>query len=119
MSYNKRKNEAYAKELRKNMTRHESHLWYDFLSKYPVHFQRQKPIGSYVADFYCRQARLVIEIDGDTHDGEDARIYDAARTDFLAGCGLYVLRLRNNAVQYRFSEVCELIEKTVKERINK
>ena len=117
MSYKDRKNVGYAKELRKNMTRHESHLWYDFLAKYPVRFQRQKPIGSYIADFYCRKANLIIEIDGDTHNGEDAQLYDTERSEILGEYGLYVLRIRNSAVQYRFSEVCELIDSVVKERV--
>ena len=53
-----------AKELRKNATRQENHLWYDFLRSYPVRFQRQKTIGSFIVDFYCHAAKLVIELDG-------------------------------------------------------
>lgn len=56
-----------AKYLRKNPTRQENHLWYDFLNKYKVRFQRQKVIKGYIADFYCHKARLVIEIDGLGH----------------------------------------------------
>ena len=56
-----------AKELRKNATRQENHLWYDFLRSYPVRFQRQKTIGSFIVDFYCHAAKLVIELDGSQH----------------------------------------------------
>ena len=53
-----------AKMLRKNMTKEEKHLWYDFLRIYPVRFSRQKVLGKYIADFYCAGAKLVIELDG-------------------------------------------------------
>ncbi len=56
-----------AKELRKNMTKQENHLWYDFLRIYPVRFQRQKTIDNYIADFYCHKAKLIIELDGSQH----------------------------------------------------
>ena len=54
----------YARELRKNMTKEERHLWYDFLRYCTPRFRRQEIIGSYIADFYCHQAKLVIELDG-------------------------------------------------------
>ena len=50
-----------AKMLRKNMTREEKHLWYDFLRTYAVRFSRQKVLGKYIADFYCAEAKLVID----------------------------------------------------------
>ena len=53
-----------AKELRKNMTKEERHLWYDFLRDYPVRFQRQKVFGNYIVDFYCASAKLIVELDG-------------------------------------------------------
>jgi len=56
-----------AKHLRKNATRQEKHLWYDFLCTYPIRFQRQKCIDHYIADFYCFRAKLVIELDGGGH----------------------------------------------------
>ena len=52
-----------AKQLRKEMTKEERHLWYDFLRSYPVRFSRQKVLGKYIADFYCAEAKLVIELD--------------------------------------------------------
>ena len=49
-----------ARALRKNMTKEERHLWYDFLKMYPVRFLRQKVIDNYIVDFYCHSARLII-----------------------------------------------------------
>ena len=63
----------YAKELRKNMTKEENHLWYDFLREYPVRFSRQKVLGKYIADFYCAKAKLIVELDGAQHFKEDGR----------------------------------------------
>ena len=83
-------NEAYNKKLvpnsrtlRKNMTKEERHLWYDFLRGYPVKFTRQKVIGPYIVDFYCPKADLVIELDGSQHFTEDGLQKDAQRTVFL------------------------------------
>lgn len=59
--------ETQARELRRNMTRQEKHLWYDFLRSYPIKFYRQRPIGNYIVDFYCSEAHLVIELDGNQH----------------------------------------------------
>ena len=59
--------ETRAQELRRNMTRQEKHLWYDFLRSYPIKFYRQRPIGNYIVDFYCSEAHLVIELDGNQH----------------------------------------------------
>ena len=49
------------------MTKEERHLWYDFLRTLPVNFYRQKVLGSYIVDFYCASAKLVIELDGSQH----------------------------------------------------
>ncbi len=56
-----------ARRLRHEMTRHERHLWYDFLKDYPAHIYKQRIIGNYIADFYCPSANLVIELDGNQH----------------------------------------------------
>jgi very-short-patch-repair endonuclease len=80
-----------AKELRKNMTRHERHLWYDFLKNYVVAFQRQKTIRSFIADFYCFKARLIIELDGSQHYSEQGLAYDNERDAILKSCDLEIL----------------------------
>ena len=78
----------FAKELRKKMTKEERHLWYDFLRGYPVRFLRQKVIGKFIVDFYCAEAKLVIELDGSQHGEAEAIEYDSERTAFLKNYGL-------------------------------
>ena len=70
----------YAKYLRKNMTKEEKHLWYDFLKLHPEKFLKQKILGKYIVDFYCAKAKLVIEIDGTQHYENDSISYDNKRT---------------------------------------
>ena len=93
-----------AKQLRKEMTKEERHLWYDFLRTYPVRFSRQKVLGKYIADFYCAEAQLVIELDVSQHFENENIEKDNARTRFLESYGLNVLRVPNNEVSKNFAE---------------
>ena len=68
-----------AQKLRRNMTKEERHLWYDFLRNLPVTFNRQKVIHPYIVDCYCASARLVIELDGSQHYEETGRSSDKVR----------------------------------------
>ena len=107
-----------AKQLRKEMTKEERHLWYDFLRTYPVRFSRQKVLGKYIADFYSSAAKLVIELDGSQHfEGINAQ-KDAERTAFLEGYGLTVIRIPNNEVMRNFRGVCEYIDVAVKQSLS-
>ena len=106
---------TFAKQLRKDMTKEEKHLWYDFLRKYPVKFLRQKVLGMYIVDFYCAQAKLVIELDGSGHYTAEGKAYDLKRTAFLEGYGLRVLRIANTEIHYNFRGVCEHIDRIVKQ----
>ena len=106
-----------ARELRKNMTPEEKKLWYQFLNQYPVHFQRQKIIRIFVADFYCAKAALVIELDGSQHYEEQGLEKDSIRDEFFKEEGLLVLRFSNRDVNEHFEAVCALIDRTVRERI--
>ena len=103
-------NTPHAKELRKNMTKEERHLWYDFLRGYKPRFYRQKVLGNYIADFYCAEAKLVIELDGSQHFQPEDIEKDAARTKALEEYGLHVLRIPNNEVSNNFRGVCEYID---------
>ena len=103
--------------LRKNMTKEERHLWYDFLKTYPVQFKRQYPIGRYFADFYCFQAKLIVELDGSQHCEPSKIEYDRKRTAFLEQQGFYVLRLSNRDVMTQFPAVCETIHIAVSDRM--
>ena len=108
-----------ARSLRKNMTKEERHLWYDFLRSYPVKFLRQKVLGKYIVDFYCYKAKLVVELDGSQHC-EPAEIeYDLHRTEFLKQSGLFVLRISNLDVMKQFRSVCETIDLAVKDRMER
>ena len=104
-----------ARELRKNMTEEERHLWYDFLRDYPVRFARQKIIGKYIVDFYCAKAKLVIELDGSQHYTDENIIRDKERDEFLKQYNLKVLRIPNNEINSNFSGVCDYIDKRVRE----
>ena len=107
-----------AKQLRKEMTREERHLWYDFLRSYPVRFSRQKVLGKYIADFYCAEARLVLELDGSQHyEGKNPE-KDAERTAFLEGYGLQILRIPNIEISRNFRGVCEYIDAAVKQSLS-
>jgi very-short-patch-repair endonuclease len=106
-----------AKELRKNMTKQEKHLWYDYLAKYPVRFQRQKTIDNFIVDFYCHKAHLVIEVDGSQHYTEDGIVNDENRTKILNAYSIDVLRFSNFDIERNFEGVCRKIDKTVKESL--
>ncbi|MBE6672274.1 MAG: endonuclease domain-containing protein [Ruminococcaceae bacterium] len=107
-----------AKMLRKNMTKEEKHLWYDFLRTYPVRFSRQKVLGRYIADFYCAEAKLVIELDGSGHFTEQGMQYDKERTAFLEGYGLTVIRISNFRIHDNFGGVCAYIDSIVKQSLS-
>jgi very-short-patch-repair endonuclease len=105
-----------AQNLRKSMTKEETKLWYQFLCRYPNRFRRQYVIGNYIADFYCHQAKLVVELDGSQHYTPEEMEYDQARTAYLQSQGLQVLRFSNLEVMRKFQNVCEKIDMTAKER---
>ena len=113
------KNIILAKNLRKDATPQENHLWYDFLSKYEIRFQRQKAIDHFIADFYCHKAKLVIEIDGSQHYTEDGMQKDAFRTEVLEGYDLKVIRFTNQNIEKDFALVCDYIDFVVKNAISK
>ena len=104
-----------AKELRKNMTKEEKHLWYDFLRTYPIRFIRQKVIDNYIVDFYCHKARLIVELDGSQHYEEKGMLSDRIRTTHLEKRDLRVIRVPNAEINKNFASVCEYIDNFVKE----
>jgi len=106
-----------ARTLRKNMTKEERHLWYDFLKSYPVRFLRQKIIDNYIVDFYCHGARLIIELDGSQHYEEKGLLKDKVRTERIEKRNLTVIRIPNNEVNKNFGGVCQYIDNAVKESL--
>lgn len=107
-----------AQELRREMTRQEKHLWYDFLKGHAAQFRRQKQFGYYIVDFYCAAANLVIELDGSQHYEPEAAQRDAQRSAYLEELGLQVLRFSNYEVDRHFEAVCEAIDKALAEVLN-
>ena len=108
-----------ARNLRKNMTKEERHLWYDFLKDYPARFTKQKILGKFVVDFYCASKKLVIELDGSQHYEPENVEKDRQRTAFLEGYGLTVIRIPNNAVNENFQGVCEYIDLVIKQSLHR
>ena len=104
-----RENLQRARSLRKEMTPWEYKLWYKFLRDMPYHFRRQRPMGSYIVDFYSASARLVIELDGSGHYESKQFEYDVRRTEEIASLGLIVFRVQNIDVDKNFTGVCEAI----------
>ena len=107
-----------AKELRRFMTKQERKLWFLYLKNYPVRFLRQKVIDQYIVDFYCAQAKLVVELDGSQHYDDIALKYDKKRTAALENYGLMVLRFTNNDIDTCFKSVCDKIYNEVNHRLH-
>jgi cyclase len=108
-----------ARWLRDNTTKHEQMLW-EYLQKNKilgVRIKRQHPIGTYIADFYCHAAKLVIEIDGTVHDSADAKSYDEERTFNLKLNDLKVIRFSNEQIEKDLTNVIVAITKEVQERM--
>jgi very-short-patch-repair endonuclease len=103
-----------ARELRKDMTPAERNLWYEFLRYQKPRFYRQRPIGNFIVDFYCAKAKLVIELDGESHFSVQGQVYDEERSAFLQGLGVSVIRFTNLDVMQNFKGVCRAITETLK-----
>ena len=103
-----------ARRLRHDPTPAERKLWFAFLCDLPLRFSRQKPLGNYIADFYCASRLLVIEIDGDSHFTSVGESYDARRTAALGARGIQVLRFTNLEVTQQFEAVCQRIREALK-----
>ena len=107
----------YAQSLRRNATKEERHLWYDFLKTYPVQFRRQVVFGKYILDFYCAKAKLAVELDGSQHYEGIGPEQDGTRAVYLKEAfGIYVLRFTNLEVQHQFEGVCATIDMEVRRR---
>jgi len=99
-----------AKTLRKNMTKAEQKLWYEFLRTFRCRFHRQRPIDNFIVDFYCPSIGLVVELDGGQHYTKEGMAKDRERTVILKGHGVTVLRFANDEVLKDFDRVCMAIE---------
>ena len=110
LSYNKNLKQ-YSRTLRRNMTDAEKLLWSKLKGKQlkGLQFNRQKPIGSYIVDFYCLPAKLVIEVDGSQHYSPDGKEKDRIRDDYMTQSGLSVLRFSDRDVLKNLDGVVETI----------
>ncbi len=111
-----------ARQLRNNPTPAEKNFW-NALRAMPFYkdntFNRQKPFGKYIVDFYRHEQQLVIEIDGDTHYEDQAQIHDRKRTEFLESQGLRVIRITNREVMESIDGVLEILEKLILKKAEK
>ncbi|MFA6160827.1 MAG: endonuclease domain-containing protein [Patescibacteria group bacterium] len=103
-----------SQENRKNATKEEKKLWYDCLQGIKPQFYRQRIIDHYIADFYCPELKLVIEVDGDSHLSEMGIGNDSVRTSVLEGYGLRIIRFTNKEVTENF----EVVKKVIYDLIN-
>ena len=102
-----------AQKLRRNMTKEEKRLWYDFLKGLPVTVYRQKVIENYIVDFAIPARKLVIEVDGSQHFEIEGEGKDKARDQRLCDLGYRVLRVSNLDIHRRFKDVCAEIERYI------
>ena len=105
-----------SQQLRNNPTKEEARLWYQFLRKYPLQFRRQVQFGTYIVDFYCAKAKIIVELDGSQHYEPEAMQYDLKRTLYLEELGLKVIRFTNSDIAMHFQQVCEAIHNEVRDR---
>jgi imidazole glycerol-phosphate synthase subunit HisF len=90
-----------AKRLRNNLTSSEKKLWEQLShNKLGVRFKAQHPISNFIVDFYCHSAKVIIEIDGDSHFAQEALENDSNRTEELERLGLKVIRFTNEQIRY-------------------
>ena len=101
----------FARTLRREQTSEERKLWFALRGRQfaGFKFRRQQPIGPYVADFVCFEARLVIELDGSQHGSDHSAAYDAKRTEFLNMDGFKVVRFANHEVSRTLDNVLDTI----------
>lgn len=99
-----------AKEMRKNMTKAECRIWFHYLKDLWVKVLRQNPIYNYIVDFYIASENLVIEIDWDSHNWEEAILYDQQRTELLKSYGLRVIRFTNREIMENLEWVKDIID---------
>jgi very-short-patch-repair endonuclease len=108
----------FARELRQPQTLAEATLWRHLRNRnLKYKFRRQHPIGFFIIDFYCAEARLLIEIDGDSHLVKEQMEYDLARTEYLEELGYKLIRFTNDDVRHNINAVADEIIKVVEKRI--
>jgi very-short-patch-repair endonuclease len=103
----------FGRDLRQRSTEAEKVLWGYLRNRkfYGLKFRRQHPIDEFVADFYCHEKKLIIELDGSIHEIEQNAQYDKARTNDLSELGIHVFRFTNSEVIHKISFVLDELKK--------
>ncbi len=113
LPYNKNLKE-FSRELRKSSTLGEVLLWNELKgAKFGYTFNRQKPIGNFIVDFYCKPLKLVIEIDGKSHYFSDSAVKDEMKQQYLENQGLFLVRLTEKSVRFHRKHVKEIIANAI------
>ena len=117
--YNRPEYRDLRRSLRKSMTNAEQILWGVIRrDQLGVRLRRQHGIGRFIADFYSREAGLVIEVDGPIHDSQDVKSKDSEKEMFIASLGLYVLRFTNEEVECSLNDVISRIQSYIKKPLS-
>jgi len=106
--------QAFGPEAASDPTPAERRLWFEYLRDLPHKFTRQKPLGEYIADFYCAAKCLSSSSMANSHFDAPGERYDQRRTDALSAQGVRVIRFTNLEVMQQFEAVCQRIEDTLK-----
>jgi very-short-patch-repair endonuclease len=111
---------TFARRLRRNLSPPEARLWNRLRARKPgtPTFRRQHPIGRYVLDFYCAEARLAVEVDGMSHDLGDGPQRDSSRDAWLRARGLTVMRIAASEVTRNAHDAADAIVRTAIEMIS-
>ena len=115
---------THARELRHPQTPAEAALWRVLRNRqFAYKFRRQHPIDRFIIDFYCAEAKLLIEVDGPSHLEPGQQEYDKVRTDYLEELGYKVIRFTNDEVKFNIEgvigEILNVVESRIIERKNK
>ena len=110
----------FARDLRQPQTSAEAMLWRHLRNRnLGYKSRRQHPLEVFIIDFYCAEAKLLIEIDGESHFRKGQKEYDKARTEYLESLGYEVIRFTNNDIRYDINSVVTGIMEKVQSRIRK
>jgi len=107
----------FSRQLRKESTPAEKIMWEKLRNRKleGFKFRRQHPIDKYIADFYCAEKKLIVEIDGPIHERKEVKAYDDLRTKDLEGFGIKVIRFKNQEVLSNVQRVLQTISALLKE----
>ena len=115
--YNRQQEKEKRRELRQSETIAERNMWSQLRGRklLGLKFKRQFSVDKYIIDFYCPEYKIAIELDGNVHDLEDVKNYDAARQQYLEDYGIHFIRITNDEYLGNSNKAFEKIERIIKE----